>query len=246
MKIRQNPYSSHLLLLRDAINAPYRAKDFAPLLPIFSEFYDLDLEIDTDNIWEEVDRLDPETHKQFEKWLQRGNDHQMEEIFHEEAPLYLYFSGAKILPPSTWLVHFSPDAYHVAKRGFEYGQRIDDLYLLHYTKGRKRPEKEGWNFGFKALSLDSIHNAKQRNPKYGNEAVIFQAAGVEARHWGDDEHQVMFVGKDAQNIVYLGRHEGDDWAVYQKRRDTPILYGDFEKVCRWVIAHYEQYRDVLT
>lgn len=142
-----------------------------------------------------------------------------------------------------WLVHFSDNAWEIAREGFQYGTSdFDDLgYSGCSTKGKAYGE-DGMNFAFQA---DRVSN--WNCGKYGDEAVLFKASGVEAYHQGDDEYQVMFYNKEAKDIIYLQHsNETDEWCVSSWRNGN-ILYKteDIETLIQWVIDNLPQYRKHL-
>jgi hypothetical protein len=151
-----------------------------------------------------------------------------------------------MLKPSTWLIHFSDDASDISWKGFKYGS--DDMTKLGLTTYLSKDAKQygGYNFAFVADSRDAKNAAGHRSGrgKYGKEAVMFQAAGVQAYHYGDEENQVIFYGKsiNPNKVVYLSKAD-DDWCVNGNRTNRSCLYtGPFEDTIDWVINNHEQYR----
>ncbi|RLI70089.1 hypothetical protein DRO91_07115 [Candidatus Heimdallarchaeota archaeon] len=163
----------------------------------------------------------------------------------EEAPTWTFLDFNRMIKPGTWLVHFSKNADEIALHGFEKG--VQDMTKLGLTTYLPWYEKQwaGYNFAFTADSRHARWAANQG--KYGNEAVMFQSAGVEASHWGDEEDQVIFWGPaiDQDKIVYLKRIY-DNWCVapagsMMNVRDCAYESEDFGKVVSWVIRNYRQY-----
>ena len=176
------------------------------------------------------------------------------------APTWVHMSLQKkqLLPRSTWLVHFTDNPSDIADQGFTIGMdQMDRLGLTTWIKNDSFDKKSGgYNFAFRALSQYANNAAYEK--KYGADAVIFQNSGVEAYHYGDEENQIMFHGKDVdhRNIVVLRRSEGD-WIVKgnkPKRLKSGKIYyeeidlftGEYENCVKWVIQNFAQYRRVLT
>ena len=122
-----------------------------------------------------------------------------------EAPAFLFFSRPHLVK-NKWLVHFSDNAYNIAKEGFMYGtQELDRLAYSGcgdiYNKYGK-----GYDFAYEAESATDVFQCLDRHfntPKYGSEMVLFMASGVEVWHDGDEERQVIFYGPSAKNIIYI-------------------------------------------
>ena len=105
----------------------------------------------------------------------------------------------------------------------------------------------GYNFAFVANTRDASAAARQK--KYGKDAVIFQAAGVQAYHYGDNEDQIMFWGPSInKDKLVLLKHD-DDWMVVPNRplrsNREFLKKGDFKEVVHWVMQNYRQYSKVL-
>jgi hypothetical protein len=240
---RPNPYASILTTLRDAINAGFDPDDFAFLVEEW--FEDTGQRrpkgFDPDAPWEWVQKADPVTLKGFKGWLDDVPRHRVPP---SERPIYDTFSGARLLPPSTWLVHFSDEAWGIAHDGFAKGQDEWEFRRLALTGSWKEPDGPGWNFAFQALGRDALVAAREF--KYGEGAVLFQSAGVEAFHNGDEESQVMFLGRLVRRVVLLGYDkDSGEWYVYDRRIDRSLRSGTYEQVARWVIDHHVQYRKAI-
>jgi hypothetical protein len=178
-----------------------------------------------------------------------------------EAPTWAHMgigNKGKILNRSTWLVHFTNDPDGITARGFTIGvDQMDKLGLTTWTNNNAINKKYGgYNFAFEADSPDAKHAA--RKEQYGKYAVLFQNAGVKAYHYGDQEDQVMFWGKDVdpRDIIVLNRdYEG--WIVQGSkptrtssgkiyRNSVELFKGDFERCVDWVYQNFQQYRRLLT
>ena len=116
------------------------------------------------------------------------------------APAFVFFSQPRIIK-NEWLVHFSDNAYHIAKEGFTYGTQ--ELDRLAYSGAGDIESKfgEGYDFAYRADSATDVLVTPNKNwntPKYGSEFVLFRASGVEAFHDGDQERQVIFYLKSLE------------------------------------------------
>ena len=99
-----------------------------------------------------------------------------------------------------WLIHFSDNAWQIWQEGFQYA--TDSIDRLGYSNAgsTKGKSSEGFDFAYNAESNFTRYMFNRwGEPKYGNEAVMFRASGVQATHFGDEEEQVMFYNKDAKN-----------------------------------------------
>lgn len=161
------------------------------------------------------------------------------------APTWAHMSLSKdrLLPRTTWLIHFSDDAESIARNGFKYG--IDQMDRLGLTTWLGKSEKNygGYNFAFEATSRDAL-----RGEKYGRDAVLFMNSGVKAYHYGDEESQILFMGKDVDpnDIVLLRQAEGD-WQVVPKvdiGREA-VFRGALPQAIKWVMQNWTQYRRIL-
>lgn len=164
------------------------------------------------------------------------------------APTWGHMDYGKTLHRQTWLVHFSDDAYNIARDGFTYG--IDDMDRLGLTTYFRKEAKEGGGYNF-AFTVDSRYvNYAARERKYGNDAVLFTSSGVEAHHYGDQEDQVIFYGPhiDPRNIILLDRSE-DMWSVQvhpSKGHGSIFSAEDFDTAASWAMKNWQQYRKKIT
>ena len=165
-----------------------------------------------------------------------------------ESPTWTSMDYSKLLPRNTWLVHFSKNANDIQYQGFKYG--VEDPERLAFTKGYiSNKQYSGYNFAFIADSGEAVRAA--RTKKYGDHAVMFQASGVLAYHYGDEENQVMFWGPAISpgSLVYLHRDGNtDNWCVQgsgPSKRDYLYQSENFNDVVNWVENHNQQYRKQL-
>lgn len=168
-----------------------------------------------------------------------------------EAPSHAHMmvTAKKLLPRSTWLVHFSDEAQAIAQSGFVYG--VDQMDKLGLTRWLSDFDKsgEGYNFAFQAGSRDSTFAASKG--KYGRDCVMFQNSGVSLYHHGDEEDHVAFYGPDVdpRTIVLLRKREGE-WFVMNRAAKSGernyLMRGDFEACEKLVMTHAGNYRGTAT
>jgi hypothetical protein len=166
-----------------------------------------------------------------------------------DAPTTAHMSFNKQMKRNTWLVHFSDNARQIWYEGFKYGvDRMDKLGLTTYLNNKEK-EEGGYNFAFEANSRYASNAA--RNHKYGRDAVIFQSAGINCEHYGDEEDQVVFWGEDVDwhSIIYI-RYEDGDWCLISRRdlrngNDVLLRSENFESIVKWVAKNHQQYRKYL-
>lgn len=161
-----------------------------------------------------------------------------------EAPSTVYFDvrNKRLLPRTTWLIHFTNDPWGIRGSGFTHG--TEDMQRLglttHFTKDAKKAG--GYNFAYRALSRDAL-----RGEVYGKHAVMFQSSGVQTHHNTDNEEQIIFWGPDVKpkDIVVLVKEHGD-WTVlgHGSGAAKPLVRKDgIEDACKWVIQNFAQYRN---
>ena len=167
-----------------------------------------------------------------------------------EAPSTAFFDLRKktLIPRSTWLIHFTNEPFSIAKDGFTYGiDQMDRLGLTtHFTNSAKK--YGGYNFAFKAESREALIAAAEN--KYGSDAVIFQNSGVEAWHYGDEETQIIFWGKDVSpKDIFVITRSDEGWCVRSKinlrNGKTRLFTGNFKACVGWVIKNHDAYRHYL-
>jgi len=174
-----------------------------------------------------------------------------------ETPTFVFLSQPEVVRDQ-WLVHFTDRGSDVLREGFRRG--VGDLTKLGLTTylfdEKSRP---GYNFAFLPGDLDDARSIAseddddsdelERKFKYGDQAIIFRASGVRAWHRGDEEHQVVFWGETAHDLVLVEattRHRGrEKWAVRDPRTGRTLVGGFFLDVVDWVKMNYDQYRSRL-
>jgi hypothetical protein len=172
----------------------------------------------------------------------RINDHELD-IPDAEYPAWSFFGEGKLVK-NQWLIHFTNDPWSIAKNGFTRGvSEIEKLGLTTHL-GEFDKKYGGYNFAFRA---EIYHRyAKGRHGyKYGDEAVMFIGSGIEAHHYGDEEPQVIFFGKNAKYIVPITK-EWDDYAVHNLKSGGIIYKSqDLDDVVSWVMRNYQQYQNKI-
>jgi len=153
-----------------------------------------------------------------------------------------YMSFIDIVKPTEWLVHFSNDAYSIAKNGFQYGSDLDGLHLTT-NKGDKQRFDEWGSFAFAFWADSRYAISAANNRKYGNEAVMFKSnSAIAVIHSGDEETQVIFEKEHAVDLVYLHDEYGD-WAIDDVvTRRLLIQRENFKDIVDWVKNNFVQYR----
>lgn len=168
----------------------------------------------------------------------------------EEAahPVQNFALPGELLPPSTWLIHFTDHASNIVAKGFQYGTHKHDIDRLGLTTWFSSDTKRNGVFDF---AFDVEDPEARHGHKYGEQAVMFQAAGIKVYHTGDKEHQVIFDGASVRpdSIVRVGLGN-DGWYVdggfndpaANPRPKDKAKNGSFADMVEWVKAHAHQYR----
>lgn len=123
-----------------------------------------------------------------------------------DVPLFCVADFVKEIH-NEWLVHMTDNLRGVNHEGFSYGVEMEELA---YTPGRgtiKYKYGPGYNFAFEADDADTAEGSG-----YGKYCILFQASGVEIYHYGDEQHQVIFYGPSAKNLIFIVR--ADDYSDY--------------------------------
>lgn len=191
---------------------------------------------------DQYDKLDDDLQEEFAEWVLeylRQNDPAelpSSEFFHPDK---------KLLPRTTWLVHFTDEPEAIANEGFTHGTYDASKLGLttYYTKTAKK--YGGYNFAFVAGSREADWAAHKG--KYGKHCVVFQNSGLKAYHNSDEENQVIFWGPDVDRRHIAVIRKSSETGEYEVRSRTGMkLYGgDFEVAVQWVIAHHRQYSSQL-
>ena len=163
------------------------------------------------------------------------------------APLFLHASYEGLVK-NQWLIHFTDDAFSISSKGFTRG--VDNMAHLGLTTNFSENVKKNGGYNFAYLLNDFERYAFEGRgggrPRYGSECVIFRASGVKIYHYGDNEPQVIFWGKDARDIIPITRDGNDEWVLPTDDHGKPVYKNeDLDNVVNWVVNNFEQYRSVL-
>lgn len=173
-------------------------------------------------------------YQDFLRYIQRKVDYY-------EMPAHQSFEES-IPVKNEWLIHFTSDALGIARNGFEYG--TDDMDSLNYTNASVTDGKsEGYDFAYTIDDYERFYKGYSGNPKYGNEAVLFQASGIKTWHYGDEEYQVIFWGRNAKNIIPIQQNSDGEWTVFSSKTGRELAkFETLEEIVNWVLNNKEQYR----
>lgn len=177
-----------------------------------------------------------------------------------DTRVHMNLDDTKPLKRETWLVHFSNNAYDIAREGFT--RAVSNVDVLGLTK-HGLPDYEysetgdGYAFAFFADSRDAEAAASEQ--KYGDDCVIFQNSGVHTYHHGDEENQIVFYARDVdpRNIIYM-KEVGGDWVImphpgkedrYGNHDDYDLegglISGNYMKMVEWIKKNHRQYSKAL-
>lgn len=146
------------------------------------------------------------------------------------------------LVKNQWLIHFTNDAISIAENGFKYG--TNNLETLNFTNAMTTDGKgEGYNFAYLLSDYKKYYQVYKGLNKYGNEAVIFQASGVRVWHTIDEEHQVIFWGDSAKNIIPIIQVDKSKWSILSSKTNKPLITMDsLDDIIKWAVNNIYQYR----
>jgi hypothetical protein len=162
-----------------------------------------------------------------------------------QAPSFLHMDYEGIVK-NDWLIHFTNNIWDIINEGFTKGVADPEYVALTTHLPPSMKEMGGYNFAF---DLSNLRSAFGRwGPKYGKEAVMFRASGIRVYHYGDQEHQVIFLGESARDLVPITQDPNTgEWAVGSHPRTEEPLYknDDLGEVATWVENNYNQYKRLL-
>jgi len=171
-------------------------------------------------------------------WYQR--DH--------EAPSWFNLTNPKLFK-NQWVLHYTNDAEQIAQQGFKYG--ADDLSRLGgRVSNALQEQRSSGNFNF-GYNTSNPSQYEAGHGKYGREAVLLKASGVEAWHSGDGEQQVIFAGNTAKDILPItSSNYGSGWLVGGLGKGgRPDGEGDafptLIKAVEWAKKNHAQYKNVM-
>ena len=139
-----------------------------------------------------------------------------------------------------WLVHMtsSDNIPSLYKEGFTYGVDIDNLAYTPAIGTTNYKYGPGYNFAFYAEEASVAEKSG-----YGDCAILFQASGVEIYHWGDQQHQIIFYGPSARNLMFLFQDDGTNmWYVDSEITGRRLVeFDNLEFLVTWCINNFAQY-----
>jgi hypothetical protein len=189
-----------------------------------------------------------ELFKEYGEWLYGnmvGYNSSSLDVLPEEMPAWAYFDDQAEIIKNQWLIHFTSDAYGIAKEGFKYG--VNEINKLGLTTYYSEFDKKygGYNFAYTLDDYKKYSKVGSRY-KYGEEVVVFRASGVRVWHNTDEEYQTIFYGNTAKNIIPIIDGETKRWGIYSNRSGNLIVeHDDLTKLIYWIIKNYDQYRKHL-
>lgn len=189
-----------------------------------------------------------ELFKEYGEWLYGnmvGYNSSSLDVLPEEMPAWAYFDDQAEIIKNQWLIHFTSDAYGIAKEGFKYG--VNEINKLGLTTYYSEFDKKygGYNFAYTLDDYKKYSKVGSRY-KYGEEVVVFRASGVRVWHNTDEEYQTIFYGNTAKNIIPITDGETKRWGIYSNRSGNLIVeHDDLTKLIQWIIKNYDQYRKHL-
>ena len=213
--------------------------EFGWLVKDWAEEEGIDLGEDEDNY--APDQLSGDQLQSFQDWLDHQNlqNHPCLPTMDQPANWTMTTTRSNI-KPGTWLVHFTDNAWKVAKKGFAYGSDYEGLHLTTWRRNRQ-VNRGPFAFAFEAGNKFSL--AAARGKKYGSDAVLFQCSGaIEAYHTGDEENQVVFDKDHTYCRVPIYRCHNGEWRVEDCKAERNLFQGDFLTVVQWVGANFRQYQ----
>ena len=151
-----------------------------------------------------------------------------------DAPSFMYMEYEGIVK-NQWLVHKTDEPGEISLHGFTRG--MWDLARLGLTTYfTDKAKTGGYNFAVPAGEAGRIER------KYGKHAVLFRASGIRIHHYGDEEDQVIFWGRDARDIVPI--HErGGEWCLPEGGNGRPVFEAErLQDAVDWAVANFQQYR----
>jgi len=163
------------------------------------------------------------------------------EIPYLNVPSFEALSDPELIQ-NQWLIHFTDNAEEIQEYGFVYG--VADLWDAAWTNETEDVSKtEGYNYAFAVK--DFLHDQSAAWQVYGKEAVLFRADGIRVWHIGDDEHQVIFWGRDAADMVVLQPDPTiPGWVALSEYDDEPFYSAEaMTAVVQWVVQNFDNEDD---
>jgi hypothetical protein len=192
-----------------------------------------------------LENHDSQTYTDFAHYLyDRIMSDKLEVNFSNYPSWYFFDSNPKVVK-NQWLIHFTSDAQGIVEGGFKWGANDPEKLGLTTQLEREDKSRGGYNFAFLASNFVDYYtrvSAYGLMPKYGYQAVLFRASGLETWHRGDEESQVIFYGREARNFVAIVFGKGGKWQVLNGKGRSIFEDDDISIVVNWIIDNYQQYR----
>lgn len=161
------------------------------------------------------------------------NDY-LDERSWDNIPLYLVADYEGTVN-NQWLLHMTDNLDGISKEGFSYGVQMDELAYTPARGTTKYKYGAGYNFAFR------LCDANHAEGTYGHYAVLFRASGILIYHYGDEEHQVIFYGPSAHDIIIIDNDYGD-WVIDSRITGNRLVrFTKLEDACNWAINNLPQY-----
>ena len=185
----------------------------------------------------------PEIFKEWCEFLFKKNINN--DVYTEGYPTWNYCEYRSIVK-NQWLIHFSDNAESIY-RDQKFNRGVFDYTRLGLTTHLPESEKEDDGYNFAYLLKDYTRHGRDRGRwKYGKQAVLFKASGIQIWHYGDEEPQVIFWGPSAFDIVLIKEdpNTGDYYVQSNHNYNSPYS-GDFDDCVDWVTNNFNQYKRIL-
>jgi len=183
---------------------------------------------------------------EFAEWLYDGiKDYKFaNEIPDSELPAWTFFDDNPKILKRDWLIHFSNSVSNIEDEGFTRG--VDQVEKLGLTTHLNEYDLAygGYNFAYEAFNFERYYMDRM-GPKYGSDAVLFQAPGIKTYHYGDEEPQVIFWGKTATNIIPIYQSSDDKWWIENRKGGELYSSEDIAEVVAWAINNFKQYKNSM-
>ena len=241
---KESAYGEEVGYLKRVMEGDKDPHDYSALIPDFIEsnpemMNGTETDYDDEGWWLWLEEATEDKVAAFMEWVE-DNGHRLYEMG-EPMPANQDMDFSQFVKP-TWLVHFTDDAWSVSAEGFKFGHEdVSGLGLTTHKRDRKiRP---GYNFAFMEGSSEARWAAS--TGKYGKEAVVMFAGGVQVTHWGDEEEQVIIWGPSVRQDMIFPVYNDGDWCV-KDAAEREVHRGGFEEMTTWVETNYRQLQSTET
>lgn len=183
-------------------------------------------------------RNDPDVYKLLYNYVEHNMDNILCSIM-DYQPGYpsWHLMEYRNIVKNQWMIHFSNSAYSIY-HDKKFDNLMNDYTMLSLTTMHKsntyNRSSDGFGFSF---VIDDIH--KNSSERYGSNAVMFRASGIQVYHSGDEEYQTIFYGPTAHDFVFL-KNDSYEWSVNDFYKSDNVI-----DVVNWVVSNYDQYKHKL-